>query len=79
MKWKNFLNTSPNIILLNQERKVLEERVKDSQHEIQNLHDNHEYLTCKNKFDAIYDDIANGIKVKIHCDQFEHDEKSSNF
>ena len=68
MKWENFLNTSPNRILLNQKRKVLEERVKDSEREIQNLHDNHEYLTCKNKFDAIYDDIANGIKVRSYCD-----------
>ena len=68
MKWENFLNTSPSRILLNQERKVLEERVKDSVREIQNLHDNHKYLTCKNKFDAMYDDIANGIKVRSHCD-----------
>lgn len=46
MTWENFLNTSPNRILLNQERKVLEERAKDSEREIQNLDDNHEYLTC---------------------------------
>ena len=62
----------------NKERQAFEKRVKDFEHDIQNLDDIHEYLTCKNKLDTIYDDIVNGIKVRSHCDWFESGEKSSN-
>ena len=63
----------------NKEKKVSEWRVKDSESNFQSLNDNHEYLSCKNKLDAIYDDIANGINVRIFCDWFEYGKKFSRF
>ena len=60
----------------NKERKALE---KGLERDIQNLDDNHKYLTCKNKLEAIYNDIANRIKVRSRCDWFEHGGKSSIF
>ena len=41
--------------------KALEKRVKDFQFHIQHLDSSHEYLTCKNKLKAGYDDMANKI------------------
>ena len=73
-------NLSKQIFLeSNNERKAFEKKVKDFERDIQNLDDKHEYLTCNNKLEAIYDDIANGIKVRSRCDWFEHGEKSSFF
>ena len=54
----------------NKERKALEKRVKGCKCDIQNLDDNHKYLTCKNKLKARYDDNANGMKVRSRCDWF---------
>ena len=59
----------------NKEKKVSEWRVKDSESDFQSLDDNHEYLSCKNKLEAIYDDIANGVNVRIFCDWFEYGKK----
>ena len=73
-------NLSEQILLeSNKERKAFEKKVKDFERNIQNFDDNHEYLTCNNKLEAIYDDIANGIKVRSRCDWFEHGKKSSIF
>ena len=49
----------------NKERKALEKGAKDIELDIQNLAGNNEYLTCKNKLEAIYDDTADGIKSDV--------------
>ena len=38
-----------------------------------------EYINCKNQLEEIYDDIAEGIKVrsKCQCQWYEEDEKST--
>ena len=38
-----------------------------------------EYINCKNQLEEIYDDIAEGIKVrsKCQCQWYEDDEKST--
>ena len=41
----------------NKEITTLEKRVKDFERDMQNLDHNHEYLTCKNKLEAIYNNI----------------------
>ena len=38
-----------------------------------------EYINCKNKLDKVYDDIAEGIKVRSECQRYEKDEKSIKF
>ena len=52
----------------NKETKALEKRIKDLEHDIQNLDDNQKYLTCKNKLEAIYNEIVNGMKIRSCCD-----------
>ena len=58
---------------------VLDKRIQNSERDIQNLDDNHESFICNDKLGTIHDDIANGIKVRNHCDWFKHDKKSSIF
>ena len=41
----------------NKEITTLEKRVKDFERDMQNFDHNHEYLTCKNKLEAIYNNI----------------------
>ena len=59
---------------LNKERKALGKETKILT--FLSLDYNHEYMTCENKFKTIYDDIANGIKVKSHYVWFEYGKKS---
>ena len=59
---------------LNKERKALGKEIKILT--FLSLDYNHEYMTCENKFKTIYDDIANGIKVKSHYVWFEYGKKS---
>ena len=38
-----------------------------------------EYINCKNQLEEIYDDIAEGIKVRSKCQWYEEGEKSTRF
>ena len=38
-----------------------------------------EYINCKNQLEEIYDDIAEGIKVRSKCQRYEEGEKSTKF
>ena len=38
-----------------------------------------EYINCKNQLEEIYDDIAEGIKVRSKCQWYEEGEKSTKF
>ena len=38
-----------------------------------------EYINCKSQLEEIYDDIAEGIKVRHKCQWYEEGEKSTNF
>ena len=81
MKLESFIKSFSRQISLesNKKRKALEKRVKKFERDIENLDDNHKYFNCKNKLQAIYDDIANGIKVRSCCNWFKYGKKSSIF
>ena len=36
-------------------------------------------MNCKDQLEGIYDDIAEGIKVRSKCQWYEEGEKSTNF
>ena len=40
---------------------------------------NPEYLECKNRLENIYEEKANGIRIRSKCSWYEQGEKSSNF
>lgn len=61
----------------NKEEKTLEKRVEDIGRDIQNLGDDHEYLACVNRLEAIYDDKVNVIKLRSHCNRFESGKRTS--
>ena len=63
---------------------TLEKKLKESEANVTFTFDNH-YLECKNNFEQIYQEKANGIKIgrgkikRSKCDWYEFGEKSSKF
>ena len=44
-----------------------------------NYLDNSEYITSKSKLDQLYEEKANGIRIRSKCDWYEYGEKSTKF
>ena len=57
-------NTKTQALLLEKKTKVLESTVK--------YLDNSECITCKAKLDQLYDEKANGIRLRNKCDWYEY-------
>ena len=62
------------------ERKAnLEKRLDELNAIIQSQQEFEEYNDCKLELEKIYDDIAEGIKIRSKCDWYEFGEKSSKY
>ena len=44
-----------------------------------NHFDNSEYISYKSKLDQLYEEKANGIRIRSKCDWYKHGEKSTKF
>ena len=88
MKWEYLKFTIRNfsiefsktyIKLQREERSNLEKTLKDLEAKNDNFENNEYYIACKNKLDSIYEEKANGIKIRSKCNWYEQGEKSSKF
>ena len=61
------------------ERENLEQTLNNFESKFQNFEENSNYLECKNRLDEIYENIANGIKIRSKCNWYEYGKKSSKF
>ena len=57
---------------------ILENKLKQLEANVDFQFDNH-YLECKNNLEQIYQEKANGIKIRSKCDCYEFGEKLRNF
>ena len=57
---------------------ILENKLKQLEANANFQFDDH-YLECKNNLEQIYQEKANGIKIRSKCDWYEFGEKSSKF
>ena len=60
-------------------RENLEQTLNNFETNYHNFEENINYLECKHKLDDIYENIANGIKIRSKCNWYEYGEKSSKF